>query len=332
MSRICQTLIACLSVVAFYRPAFAQVPTVLEIDIENIVEYQTDTMDASRYATNPKITPSAGILRFGPAIVIGDIVAVNGEPVKGTFVGRPWDLSSSPAPAPGRAIADTTRISIGFRTFEILKTDGTPIGTLMVVGLNGGPSPPGPAFGSQNFAIVGGTGAFLGATGQQGGRQVPGFSIPLRAASIVEDPASRRLNGGGRVRWLLAVIASAPPEIVVRNGEALTARGDSKSGSSGNPSSDGDVMSVLATGLGPTVPGIGYGEPFPAEPPAVVSSPLKVMVNGVEAEVLKAVGVPGSTDTYEIQFRVPLGTAPGLATVQLTAAWVRGPAVRIPIH
>ena len=33
----------------------------------------------------------------------------------------------------------------------------------MVLGLNGGVSPPGGNFGGQNFAIVGGTGAFLGA-------------------------------------------------------------------------------------------------------------------------------------------------------------------------
>jgi hypothetical protein len=67
------------------RPALAQAPVVLQIDIENLVEYQTDTMDTSRYGTNPDITPSAGILRFAPAIAIGDIVAVNGEPAKGTF-------------------------------------------------------------------------------------------------------------------------------------------------------------------------------------------------------------------------------------------------------
>ena len=58
------------------------------------VEYQTDSMDTSKYGTNPDITPSAGILRFAPAITIGDIVPINGEPVKGTFVGRPWDLTS----------------------------------------------------------------------------------------------------------------------------------------------------------------------------------------------------------------------------------------------
>ena len=32
-------------------------PTILEIDIENVVEYQNDISDLSKVATNPNITP-----------------------------------------------------------------------------------------------------------------------------------------------------------------------------------------------------------------------------------------------------------------------------------
>ena len=331
MSRIRHALIiAVLATVTFYQPALAQVPSVLEIDIDNFVEYQIDTLDTSRYGTRSTITPSAGLVHFGPAVAIGDIIAVNGEPVKGTFVGRPWDISLSPVFTAGRSIADMTRISVGFRTFEILKADGTPIGTLMVLGLNGGASPPGANFGGQNFAIVGGTGAFLGAHGQQGGRQIPGFTIPPRAASIVEDPAYRRQNGGGKVRWLLAVIPRVAPEVVMGHGTPLISQVDSSLVTPGNRSCGGE-MSLFATGLGPTIPGVNFGQPFPSQPPAMVNSPLKVTVNGIAAEVLKAIGVPGSVDTYEIQFRLPADTAPGLATVQITAAWIEGTAVKIPI-
>jgi hypothetical protein len=147
------TVIGCVAIAVLLvgtccPPACAQVsaPTVLEIDIENVVEYQTDVLDLSRTATSPGVTPSAGIMRWAPAMVVGDIVAVNGEPVKGTLVGRPWAIGLSPTPAAGEAIADTTRISVGFRTFEILKTDSTPIGTIIVAGLNGGTDPSGPEF------------------------------------------------------------------------------------------------------------------------------------------------------------------------------------------
>ena len=62
-----------------------------------------------------------------------------------------------------------------------------------------------------------------------------------------------------------------------------------------------------------------------------MNSPLAVTVNGIAAEVISAFGVPGSVDTYEIQVRVPPGTDRGQASVQITAAWVRGPAVTTPI-
>ena len=44
-----------------------------------------------------------------------------------------------------------------------------------------------------------------------------------------------------------------------------------------------------------------------------------------------AIGWPGLVDIYRIHFQVPDGIAAGMASVQLTAAWVAGPAVNIPI-
>jgi hypothetical protein len=69
--------------------AQSPVPSILEVDIENVVEYQNDISDPSKFGINPNVTPSSGIMEFGPATVIGDIVAVNGHPPKDTFVGRP---------------------------------------------------------------------------------------------------------------------------------------------------------------------------------------------------------------------------------------------------
>src|SRR5262245_1394882 len=107
----------------------ASSPVVLELDIENVVEYQNDVPDSAKFATNQSITPAAPSRNFLTAVVIGDIVAVNGEPAKGTFIGRPTGIGLSPEARNGRAVADTTRISIGPRTFEIRQADGTQIGT-----------------------------------------------------------------------------------------------------------------------------------------------------------------------------------------------------------
>ena len=37
-------------------------PTILTIDLENFVEYQSDTSDVSQYGTKPGVTPSGAAL------------------------------------------------------------------------------------------------------------------------------------------------------------------------------------------------------------------------------------------------------------------------------
>ena len=322
---------------AFYcNLALAQTapPAILEVDIENIVEYQTDISDPPKFASNPNVTPSVPSRNFFPAVVLGDIVAVNGEPAKGTFAGYPMGIAVTPAPNPGQAIADTKRISVGIRTFEILKSDGTPVGTIMCLGLNAGPPPPGSPLSQtgQNFAIVGGTGAFLGARGQQGGRQTS-RTIPIRAASIAEDPANRRKNGGGRVQWLLTLFPMSAPQIVtIPAGPDVTHSSNFTLVTASKPAAAGEVLSLRATGLGPTRPGVDPGKPFPPSPQQVVNSPVEITVNGKPAEVLAALGLPGAVDGYRVNFRVPPDAARGIATVQLSAAWIPGPAIKIAIQ
>ena len=190
----------------YCNPALGQPqPATLKVELRNLVEYQVDISDSSKFGTNPNVTtgsfsPSGSGCLSNTIVALGDIVAVNGQPAKGTFISRGVGVCVSPTPVPAQAIADTTRNTIRFETYEILQSDGTPVGTIMTNGLNaGGPSPPGPPAGSHNFAIVGGTGAFFGARGQTGNANqgLGGAAIPIRLASIVEDPANRRLNGGG---------------------------------------------------------------------------------------------------------------------------------------
>ena len=59
---------------------------------------------------------------------------------------------------------------------------------------------------------------------------------------------------------------------------------------------------------------------------------MEATVNGQQAEVVKKIGWPGETDLYRVDFRVPAGTYTGMAAVQLTAAWIPGPAVAIPVR
>jgi len=311
-------------------------PTILTIDTENVIEYQGPISDPSKLATDPNVTPAVMPRTFNVVLVLGDIVAVNGQPAKGTLAARAWAIGASPAPNPGKAIADTTRVSIRFNTFEILKSDGTPVGTIVTLGPNGGSPPPGAPLAQTggNLAIVGGTGAFLGARGQQGGARGTSREVPIfRFASMAEDPANRRKNGGGKFRWLLTVIPMSVPQIeTIFGGPAVLHSSDSSLVTASTPAAAGEVLSLRATGLGPTRPGVDPGQPFPATPPAVVNSPVGVTVNGQPAEVLAAVGLPGAVDGYKVNFRVPSGTAKGMATVQVSAAWITGPSVTIGIQ
>src|ERR1700693_696819 len=337
------TLAMVLCVAACTRLGLAQVApaSVLRIDVANNVLYQEDTSDVSKFATDPNVTVALtvalnGAKNFNRAVGVADIVAVNGQPVTGTHIRSAVNVFLSTAPLPGPALADTARIAVAAFTFEILKSDGTPIGTIVTNGFAGGAAPPGApltATGGSNFVITGGTGAFLGARGQMElGANPPGVASQ-RGASITEDPANRRLNGGGTQQYVLHLIPMSAPQIVTTSsGLAVTHSSDFSLVTASKPAAAGEVLSLFATGLGPTVPAVDPGQPFPSSPLAVVNSPAEVTVNGKAAEVLSAVGFPGAVDGYQVNFRVPPDTAKGPASIQVSAAWIAGPAVGIAVQ
>jgi hypothetical protein len=196
--------------------------TILEIDLANRVQYVDDIFDVSKLASDPNVTTPLPSNNFVAVLIIADIVAVNGQPAKGTAVFHLRQINLRTAPNAGQAIADVVRNNVVDIRFEVLKSDGTPIGTIMASGLGGGPPPPGAPSGvlAGNVAIVGGTGAFLGVRGQVGqGPGVVGFPTD-RFASMSEDPANRRQNCShpfspcGRVRYVLQLIPLFHPEVV----------------------------------------------------------------------------------------------------------------------
>jgi uncharacterized protein (TIGR03437 family) len=177
--------------------------------------------------------------------------------------------------------------------------------------------------------ITGGTGAYLGARGQAG---IIDQGSP-RQASIVEDPASRRIIGGASRSYVLHVIPMFMPQIVTTaSGPAVTHSGDFTPVNASKPAAAGEVLSLFATGLGPVKPSLDPGQPFPATPPAAVNSPVNVTVNGKPADVLASVGFPGAVDGYQVNFRVPPDTVKGVATIQVSAAWVTGAPVSIMVQ
>src|SRR5262249_21242961 len=153
---------------------------------------------------------------------------------------------------------DTVRLAETMSTFEILKNDGTPIGTIFASGLAGGAAPPGSPLAASggNLVITGGTGAFLGAPGQVWTTAPPPGVASARAASITEDPANRRRNGGGTQPWIVQLIPMTTPQIVTTaSGPAVTHSADFSLVTASKPATPGEILSVFVTGLGPTNPG-----------------------------------------------------------------------------
>ena len=317
-----------------YAAQAQNTPVILRVDVANYVSYVEDTADVTKFATLPNVTPSVPPKNLYQSVQIADIVAVNGQPVKGSLTVHNRRFGLTTTPNPGDAIADTSRPSHGAFIFEFLASDGTAIGSLMTIGLAGlGAPPPGspPGQTQGNNVIAGGTGAFLGARGTQG-QNVTAQTIATRSASIMEDPANRRTNGGGAARFLLEIIPMTVPAILADAGGPVITHADFSPVTTAKPAKASEVLIVKAAGLGPTVPGVGPGQPFPLDAVQPVNSPIAVFVNGQPAEVVNAIGWPGQANTFRVDFRMPEGAAAGMAAIQLTAAWIPGPTVSIPVQ
>ncbi len=324
-------LIAVAVVIAGLRCQAQTPPAKLQIDVNNLVLYNYDTFDTSQFGTNPNRT-SISMKTFNFHIGIGDITAVGGTPAKGTLLCRSVPMFVlRPNPTAGaQAIADVSRNMMDDCAAEILSADGTAVGTIFFGGLFGGTPPPGAPSNvtSSNMVVTGGTGAFFGVRGQAGH-----ITIAPRVASVTEDPANRRTNGGGTAGLVLQLLPMFRPEIVLTPaGAAVVHSADFSLVTAAKPAKAGEILSLFATGLGPTNPGIELGQPFPTGSPQSVKSPVEVKINGNSAEVLYAGGYPGALDGYQVNFRVPAGITPGAVTLALAAGFVPGSQVTIQVQ
>ena len=147
-----------------------------------------------------------------------------------------------------------------------------------------------------------------------------------------EDPANRRTYGGGQGHYIVYLIPQSRPEIVTTSSGPAVFHSDFSPVTVARPARAGETLIVTATGLGPTRPGLTPGTSFPDSPAQEVNSPLEVTVNGKPAGVVNKIGWPGTTDTYRVDIRVPDGIAPGMAALQVTAAFIPGLEVRVPLQ
>ena len=55
-------------------------------------------------------------------------------------------------------------------------------------------------------------------------------------------------------------------------------------------------------------------------------------MNGKPADLVNKIGWPGTADTYRLDIRVPDGMSPGMAALKVTAAFIPGREVKIPVQ
>jgi uncharacterized protein (TIGR03437 family) len=138
--------------------------------------------------------------------------------------------------------------------------------------------------------------------------------------------------GNKRHPVLYLIPLTAPQVLVTSSGPAIIHAIDGTRVSALKPAKPGEILSLFASGLGPTKPGVEPGQPFPISPLQSVNSPVQVLVNVEPGDVSYAGGYPAAVDGYQVNFRVPNDAAPGMASIQVTSAWIGGPAVGMPVQ
>jgi len=120
---------------------------------------------------------------------------------------------------------------------------------------------------------------------------------------------------------------AASPQIA-----AVTHSADFTTVTSSKAATAGEVLAIFAKGLGTTRPSVAAGQAFPANPLVPVDSLVEVRVNGRSAVVFGAVGLPGTVDGFQVNFRLPADVAKGTAKVELSAGGSAGAPVNIAVQ
>jgi hypothetical protein len=292
-------------------------PVVLTLNIENTVIYRGTVFDAAKLAKDPGPTTSVN-QAFVESMNVGDVVSINGKPVKGLWSSSAFAMPYRSAPQPGQPIADFDLAGTNFCTWQIYATDGTFLGMIRDSGAG------------QGHTIVGGLAGFFGAIGDhQGGTT----SIPARQASTGEDPANRRTLGGGKMSVVFYIYPRFRPTIQSMADGPSVFHTDYTAVRASNPARPGETLILAATGLGPVKPDLlpVGAAPFSASPVQEVNAPVTVEFNGQETPAISKIGWPGQKSVYWVSFQVPSDAKVGTATVQLNATWIPGPAISIAV-
>ena len=99
--------------------------------------------------------------------------------------------------------------------------------------------------------------------------------------------------------------AYTPAIFSVATGRVVVRATDGMLISATNPAAAGDVLNVIATGLGQTTPALATGQITPRDQP-FVTAPVTPQIGGVTANVSAATAIAGLAGVYQITVTCPL--------------------------
>jgi len=91
------------------------------------------------------------------------------------------------------------------------------------------------------------------------------------------------------------------------------------------------VLTLFATGLGPTNPAVAAGAPAPVSPLAVTTTVPVVSLGSQQASVISSALAPGAVGIYEVIFALPSGAAGGGQSLTLTIGGKTSSTVMLPV-
>lgn len=308
--------------------ALAQAPrdVTTNVQLENLVFYMDQHGDATKIGSLPGPAPLDPQLGFALRryAIIADITSIGGKPAAGTFLAHGVAIapSNAPQPVPGTTITDLPRNQMHNVILDIMTPEKAQVGSLYGTWMGAGGSAPGAPAGAGVLAVLGGSGAFVGARGQ--GSNIG--SSNLRTASMQEDPSRRRVNGGGRLNLGIHLAGLPVAEV------ASVSHADFAPVSASRPARSGDVLTLQVQANWAVRPALSAGQTFSDDPPHAVAIPVEVLLNDSAVEVVNLIGWPGTRDRYRVDIRMPGGLATGMAKLQVNGAYLPGVETRIPVQ
>ena len=148
-------------------------------------------------------------------------------------------------------------------------------------------------------------------------RFISGFRIEVQVPTGLDltKPADVYVSRQGvETNHLSVSVAAASPGVMTTNrtgiGPALAWNADGSRNAISSPATLGTKVRLLATGLGNTTPVTSEGQPIPQGAAVNVNLPTFVMIGGQMVQAT-AIGAPGMTGDYYVDFTVPASLSPG---------------------